>query len=755
MFWTILVPLALYCIPGITVSIAARRSGPRGLPSAIVFPAVVLIQQLIFALFATLVSSYVVAVPLAAISVLVLAWLIPGLLRGDRDRVQGKLLGELIPWVLFAATFALFLAARSRYPFLHFYNTPDDVGVEKMFNLSLQQSFLFGQSYPPEWIWLAGEQIRYYAFLKSIPGIWSWIARVVMGDPATGGVYFLLSEAFFISLIPLIVSGWIEYLGRRYAQTRNQLAGVLSLAVVTALFVVVGTHYRALSMGLEALVGRTSGVNWWDLTRLLPGTDNQYIGWLLMLGDNHAYSQVYWVQFLLWGFFVALLVTPRRAVSMSVVLGMIAAAVPMSHPGSVLIDLSSLCLAVAAIIALALAKSQFEFLRVRACNLGVAGLTAVLVVLPLYKPAGSIKFVFPEARLLSQALGFVQLQFSVLVFLGLIAVVFVPFSSYATRFIRRAVRFEWLWVAVVVWATTAYLLDRPALAIMALLSGAVYVYFSDDNDPLSETSLFALVAASSFWIWLVPEIIAFDHTMDNRTDWIRFQLSLRFWPEGFLVIPFSLGLCALPAVSQKKSFTSFMVLGGLVLLIFGASHKPGIDNRAARARQWRSLDGFAALESNFTADARIISFLRTLPAEPQVVIAEACGVGRSDIPVHFSWPGRIAAFSGRVGVCGWARHAMLYHAPLRHPQFTGVTAEQKLSSYEQAYVGLFESVQSGDMQALHMNAAILKGFGVTHVVIGIQERRLFPRISAESIAAALGKTLLFSGGDGTGVLPLT
>ena len=95
---------------------------------------------------------------------------------------------------------------------------------------------------------------------------------------------------------------------------------------------------------------------------------------------------------------------------------------------------------------------------------------------------------------------------------------------------------------------------------------------------------------------------------------------------------------------------------------------------------------------------------------------------------------------------------MMFNNPLRQPAFAGLTVEQKLASYEDAYVKILESVQSGDAQGISMCRDILKGFGVTHLVFGVHERRIFPRLSAEAIAAALTEPLLFSGREETGVI---
>jgi hypothetical protein len=645
---SILIPLGIYFTPPSLLAFLSARSTRRSLSPSIVFVTSIVLQQLLFALYAAIFANYAVALPLAFVSLLLLAIVVGRSLEHDTVPENGtSRWQETLPWVLFVLAFALYTSVRTRYPFLHFDNSPDDVGVEKLFNLSLQQSFLYGESFPPEWVWLGGEQIRYYSFLKSIPGLWFWLARVVCNDPATGGIFFIISEAFFIALIPMVVSGWILHFGRPYAQARLQRFGVMALAVFTGLFLLVGAHARALLMGWEALLGRSSGVDWWALTRHLPGTDNQYIGWLLMLGDNHAYSQVYFVQLLFWGFFTTLLLTDRCAIWLSIVVGMIAAAVVSSHPASALIDISSLGLAALMIAVVALVRGNWKFFRARISNAGIVAVTALLALAPIYEPVGSLKFVFPETRLLSHAWEFAQLNLSVLTFLGVVVISFVPFRAYVSRLNRRTLKLEWLWVAVIIVATTAYLMDRPALSLMVLLSVFVYAYFSSEEDPLDPQSLVSTVAACSFWIWLIPEILAFDHTIDNRTDWIRFQVSLRLWPEAFLLIPFSIALAALPGVRIKRGFVTFSVLGAVLLVIFGISHKPGIENRIARANQQRSLDGFQALSTMFPADEQIVAFLRALPESPKVVIAEACGVGRPNVP--WTTTGRVESLRSPEG----------------------------------------------------------------------------------------------------------
>ena len=776
MILTIAVLLSLliyFAVPTVVTVVVYKRIN-ASVPTILSFVSAMLVQQLLFALFAHFFSAYSIAFPAAMVSTLfiifsvikfpkfwgdVKATNVSSQNHADENKLDGVTQG--VPWVIGTPVLLVCLWIRSQYASIEFFNNGNDVGVEKLFNLSLQQSFLFGSSYPPQWIWLAGEPITYYAFLKSIPGVWSWLARVLAGNSATGGVFFIISESFYTALVPAVLSGWIFWFafsdtGAEKVKGKYQYAIIWTLGVLTGLFPLVGTHWHAFSMGMHQLFSSTSNFDWWELTKQVPFTDNQYPAWLVMLGDNHAYFQVYFVEVLFWGLFTAVFISDRCSVAVSVLTGAVAAILTISHPGSILVDLSSLGVLVFVSSLYFLFKKDFLFLLPRLKNAGIVVATALFFIAVLYKPAGHVKFVVPDVSLLTTVGDALQLQFSVLVFLGFCIVAsYVAPSSWREGLLGRIQTFEWVWVLTIIAGGIAVMCSRPALCVPFIVSAVVFILFSESNRQ-SRQSLLAMVAAASFFIWIPPELIAFDHMMDNRTDWIRFQMSLRFWPEGFLLLPFIIAVVSTRYIRTIRLAYPIIGVATLLIVAFGATHQPGFKNRIQRTHQAVTIDGFQQFATKFPSDNAIISFLRSMSdSADSVVITESCGFGDPRIPVDFGWAGRIAAFSGRAGVCGWARHAALYNSPLTQVGFKGMSVVDSLSLYQRNFLMLFSAVEMKDSIKAAIAIEALRSFGVTHIIFGQQEQRLFPTITSSMIATICKGAVVFANADGTGVIQIS
>ena len=167
------------------------------IPSLLVFCFSLLLQQLLFALSAAIFGSYSISFPIAVCLLIAIGYLARDSQKSERQSAlehdSFSRWSQRLPWLVFFAVFLFYAGIRANYSYINFNNNGDEAGVEKLFNLSLQQSFLYGESYPPEWVWLAGEPIRYYIFLKSIPGLASWLARVLFEKAASGGIFFIVS----------------------------------------------------------------------------------------------------------------------------------------------------------------------------------------------------------------------------------------------------------------------------------------------------------------------------------------------------------------------------------------------------------------------------------------------------------------------------------------------------------------------------------------------------------------------------------
>jgi hypothetical protein len=665
-----------------------------------------------------------------------------------------KVIYHTLSPALFFAVFIAYLLIRSHYPSIAFINNGDEVGVEKLFNLSLHQSFLFGEKWPVEWIWLADEPIRYYVFLKSMPGIVSWLARVLWNDTATGGALFIISEAFFAALTPAVMSAWLLWFWRA-----KPLGFVGFCAVVFPLISLLGYHFKGFCLGLRAFINGTT-LDWWQLAdQVTPFTQSHYPVWLMLLGDNHAYSQAYFLQALLWGAALQLALLERTYLVLAACVGAIAAAVAVSHPGSILVDLATLAPFFGLMFVVSVCRQKWGRVQVLAKNCLVAAATSIGFLALLYQSVGTVKFVVPELRLTTKFIELLSQNFSILTVA--LFIILLLLKGVILRLPYALLAFCGVLAVLLQLATSRAALPCALLlaSICALVAFTALKQDSDgseDNPAALQLSLFIFC---TFLILIPPEVIAIDHVLDNRTDWIRFQMSLRFFPEAGILVPFALALVftgplAKACDSKKKRFILYGVCA-LFLAILCVSHVPGIKNRISRTSQVRTVDGFAEFYRRYPSDTRIVQYLRDIPPSSSIMIGELCSVyGYPAIPEHFGWPGRIAAYSGRRGVCGWGRHAALYNSPLTKQGFRGMKVEEKIQAYSAMYQRLLSGRFTKDDVVIKLDKQALSALGVTHLVVGEWERKLFPRVSVKDLAEMLGGTVALSNSDGTGIVLL-
>ncbi len=711
-------------------------------PFLLVFSAAVLGQHLFLVAFASVFGNYGLSLGAAAVLLFVVSFLARRLYP-RQEPAKGDFISNVAPVALFACVFAGYLFIRSHYPFIAFINSADEVGVEKLFNLSLHQSFLFGSGWPVEWIWLGGEPVRYYVFLKSIPGILSWLARALFGDPSTGGVFFILSEAAIAAFTPALMCAWLLWFLKS-----SPSAGRVLMSVLIPLTGLLCAHYKSISLGLKALAAGNS-LEWWQLAEVIRFTNSQYPVWLMMLGDNHAYSQAYPLQVLLWGGVLCLVLEEERSYFLSFCAAVTGCALLLTHPGSVLVDLSTL--APFSVLALALkfrAEGKAGAL-VTAKNLVAAALFAVPFAALLYQPTGNIKVVFPELRLATTFSEFLSQNFFILVLSSLAAVFSVK---------RSRISPAWI-ISVALGAVAAQtLFHRPAVSITILCGGLLGLIAAKANR--ENGAIFGLFVFSAFLMLIPPEFIAFDHTMDNRTDWIRFQMSLRFFSESFTLIPFALGVSfgrPLAEAARSSRAVSLLFFGilSLFILLAGISHYPAVENRISRTRQLRTLDGFDEFYRRYPGDTGIIEYLRGIPSDRTLMIGELCSAdGSGSIPAHYGWPGRISAYSGRRGLCGWGRHAALFNNPLTAEGFRLMSVQAKVGMFNTIYRRVLSGGAGKGEIITQMDRRALSDLGVTHLVFGEWERKMFPAASLNDVARTTGGKVVLENGDGTGIVEI-
>lgn len=661
---------------------------------------------------------------------------------------------NILPLALFFVIFIGYLLIRCNYAFIAFYNNGQDAGVEKLFNLSLQQSFLYGNTWPPEWVWLHGEPIKYYIFLRSIPGIISSHVRVLCGDPASGGSLFILSEAIFAALTPALISAYIFWFLR---DINRKLLATLSLA--TPLISFLGVHYKGFLLGISAFAHHRI-LDWWILpSEVIPYTHSQYPIWFMLLGDNHAYSQVYFLQVLFLGAIIELTLKRKICFVFSSLVGLLASTIALSHSGSVLVDLFVLTIFFVQVFLYLLVKDKAH-LRSLFFNLLTIILSASAVLMVAWSQVGEVKMIIPEMKLLTPLGAFFSQNFTIFIFLLILSAfsILIPSTLSLQNLSEFLIPCSWVIFSFGIISFSAFVsgYESVSIIIMSTLWTFLFAVPRQNCEHVRNKLIVVLFACSLLLLLSLPELIAFDHTIDSRTDWIRFQMGLRVWPESYILIPFGFAIAIGSNINENLTrwrFTLFSLILSVFICSLFLSHIPGIMNRISRSEQPFTIDGFSYLQKQFPEDAQIVNALRLLK-ENRIVIGELCAVySEPGIPNHFGWSGRIAAFSGRTGICGWGRHALLYNKNLESEGFIGMSLEGRINEFAAGYKRILLSAEK-NTPILASDRAMLSTFGVTHLILGIQEKKLFPNANVSSLATEVGGDVLLETGNGMGVVAL-
>jgi uncharacterized membrane protein len=530
----------------------------------------------------------------------------------------------------------------------------------------------------------------------------------------------------------------------------------LTLSLGLGIGVLLSTSGLAVSRVFHALAGGPEAP-WWALEReAIPYTYSQYPFFLLLQGDHHAFQRVFFLQVAFYGA-MALLLQARRFDGARVVLAAaLAGAVYLSHTGSVLLDLAVLGSACAVIGGMRAQRGEWPLLRACVANVAAAGALALVITLPalwhLQSPA--IGWYWVETRLSSPLGGFLSAQAGPLVFF--VAALGAGLVAARAGLPARGFVFSRKVVVVAAMLLAAVATTRGGAAVAAACAfGTLALAPRQSADGGDRTALVALGAAS-FAAWLMPEFLVGDFAHRGAGDWKRWNMTMRFWLEGYYLVPFLSVIAFGPALRvalESRRYARTLAAAAIVLFaVWATVHAYSVANRRLQTPDRPGFDGAAFLARDFPCDAAIVSELSGIPS--RVTVAELCGTGEfvAGVPVDYGWAGRIAAFSGRPGVCGWTRHVRQFSPRLRGDSSTGPWAWTRFREYERRMKEAYEAAQDGDEAP--ESRAFLDTLGVTHVVVGDQEARSFPGLTGRNLAQALGGKVSFERGKGCAVVIL-
>jgi hypothetical protein len=699
---------------------------------------------LAFSLIARVVTPYQVALPLTLLALQALGlsasrWSSHSSHRfGWSDRVCLSFFGAL--------AVAIYLL-RTYWPAIHWENSVQRIGVERMFNLSLQQSFLHAKGWPVDNLWLYGEPLDYHVLLRTLPGLTNWLIHAVSGATMSGGVVYLLTDALYLALAPTAVVAF-ALLAVPLLHPHLSRATVALSSSVLALFAFLTPNGKALRESLRFFFFGTGSNDFWLLQHaVVPGTVSYFPYGLLLSGESHSYAQAPFLS-IAWLSLVIVYVAVRKNIALAVVLAALGAMITQSHPATAI---------VCALVSLPLfawdtlrpfVKREPRPWKNIAHSLAICFI-AVMFLLPMYFEhlPPEMKWVFVSTSVVSSVTPFVSVHLFACICLGLAAILVI--TKLKARGLTRA---SIGGLAMILIGAAAFY-QRPVIALSLTYIGALAVLLGTTR------SVPLLALGGAFLVWLFPEVLVTDWVYDNRTDWIRFNTAMRLWLESTYLFPLAILLVVAPelvALLEKPrsriliSSVCVASLSCVALSLFTLTTA-----RMDRAPERPSIDGYAFVKEEHPLDFELITYLSQLPIH--VVVGEACGDGSHPLlPYHYGMPGRISAFSGRPSLCGWARHTWMFQRRLRRANVANETIWQSFLSTGESLKALYQigGPVASDPQAVTRSLRYLVQRGITHLVIGELEHKVFPSADPQIIARSLGGRVIFNPAPGIGVVEL-
>jgi YYY domain-containing protein len=580
-------------------------------------------------------------------------------------------------------------------------HAPDVWGTEKPMDMAILGATQNAQDFPPADPWLSGERLNYYYLGQYLMG---FVMRLAGVGPTEG---YNLAVALVFALAAAAAFAVGAAAARALAPDGR--GAVLGGSLAT-LLTVAGSNVE----GLRLLLTHDGELDWFAASRIVPGAINDFPALELVVGDLHAHVIAVPFTLLVLAFVLhAVLHEPRfgaRAVIAAIAVGALYPINTWSYP---------VCLAL--LLAAGALRSR-SLARFAGWAAGVVAVS-VLVYLPFqlgFDTSGARGIALtPERRELVDFLGdLVRVYgFALLALLAALALALVPA-------IPRRARAGALVAAVVLAAVVAVAgdLGGPLLLLVAL-AGAVAGAVRADG-----ARRFAfLLLAGGLGCALVPELVYVRDGFEG-TPYYRMNTLFKVGFQAWLLFGIGAGVVLAGALRRLGGLgVAAAIAAGVALVAFPVAAARTKTSGFASAA---TLDGLGWLDRLAPGDRPAIAWLRE-HAPRDAVVLEATGPEYSP-----QGHARIATFSGRPTVIGWAAH-LLFQGPA-----------SRLGTRVADVNELYETVDRARAEAL------LRRYDVAYVVVGPTERVSHPGPGLEKFAL-LGRRVFQRAGTAVYELPRT
>jgi YYY domain-containing protein len=588
--------------------------------------------------------------------------------------------------IVFAVVYALgaFFAA----------SAPDVWGTEKPMDMAFMTALNASDRFPPHDPWMSGETLNYY-YLGHL--VFAWPLQLLGLRPDSG---YLLAWG---ALMALTATAVYTFAGTLWAAARATFESPPRGGPVFAGLV---------AAALVAILGNLAGVRswvraaeppgdyaWFDPSRVIPDTINEFPSFSFVLGDLHAH--VFALPFTVLAIAFALQVALRgprgdllwrgaaEALAAALAIGALYAMNSWSYP------VCAGLLAAAVVVYLRGTEGRTTYSVVW---LGLVLVASFVLILP---------FVFsfdPEAR----GLGVVSTRRPFGKFLGDMALIYgILLWPLVGLFGRRLAdspnRWRWLGWGLAAAVVGGSLLASSNLTGAGLLAVAMITGISAALAPgyaPPERFLWVLVAGG-FALLLIPELLYLRDAFDNGAL-ERMNTVFKAGYQAYLILGLAAG-CALPWaavwIRRRALWTGWAAVAAVLLLLGLVYPYAGGYARTGGYANAPTLDGLKWLKSRSPGDPGALAWLRDHTPGDAVVL-EAVGDDYSAFG-H----GRISTFSGRQTVMGWQGHEVQWQ---HDPGTRAADVKQ-----------LYETPDTATAQAL------IDRYGVRYVVVGPIEQTTY------------------------------
>ncbi|MFV9504796.1 MAG: DUF2298 domain-containing protein [Oscillochloridaceae bacterium umkhey_bin13] len=605
-------------------------------------------------------------------------------------------------------------------------------GGEKPMDFAFLNAVLQSAAFPPYDPWHAGGHINYYYFGFVLVGALTHLSGVVPS------MAYNLAVATIMALTALgawgVVYNLLAAAGPTRDQTREQRA-IIAGGLAPALMLLLGNLAQALWFlnGYAAEQAPKGRPEWayWDATRLVPGTVNEFPFFTFLFGDLHAHMLVMPLSLAILGLALAYARDPlhqlahgglRRVLFYVGLLGLLAGAIwatnTWDYPSFV--GLAGLTMALAGLRA-SLGRRDLPWLLV--WMLG----PPLLMLL-----AGNLFFLPFTANFATESSG-LTLWVEGLAPTLLSQILLAPRTSIADLSLLHG---HWLLVAATAGLLLLWRLAGPWLALAAsgflgllwlaglalgwpapvlllpALGLAVLLLWSLRRAPY-HLLLPTLWLSAALGLLLLVELVAVKGDVGRMNT--VFKFGLHSW------MLFALGLAALmpnlwaAGTGRLAPWLRYPVRGGLALLAVAALVYPLTATPARAADRWvptapRSLDGAAFMPLvneaqhgvgfSLDEDSAALNWLQQNVVGTPIIL-------EAHRP-SYQWAGRVATFTGLPTLLGWEWHQI--------QQRSAVNASVVIMQRQRAIAEIYNSPDPV------VAAELLRRYGVAYVYLGGAER---------------------------------